>query len=618
MAANYGTYTSNGQAVAMSQGGGSSGGTYSQVFNIATGGFTGRAAVYSVANQFNLTNSSGTVNGSGYACPAYTTSGHSAGALCYVTPQTISSGFTSQFTFQLQAITGSATAPSIGGMAFVIQNYTANPCQYFYLNGSQIYGDPRTYYADANMCGYGGYYPPPGGLPALLNSIGVKIDMGAVNALTMAYNPALGVIAHTGLYGNGGPLDAFVPTTDMAATGLNLYAPAGRVFQCNIVYDSTLKLLTTVIMDTVTGAQHRKTYPVDVAAVMGGNSGYVSLNVGIGPGVYTQFYVMSWSFGTGLNARLATPTISPAAGNYSSAQTVTISGPSGSTLYYTTNGLEPTSSSNLYTGSFSVSSNTIIKAIAIQSGHTDSLVACNQINVGASANLINLPSGFTGSAMVCNGSASITGGALQLCPTGGNYPGYAGSGFWPAPVNITAFTWKFGIQVPAGNSGGTGDGVGFTACIQNANAMTTNANYQWASGGIDSLSASKQGFGYAGNLGGYNIGLLNSIAVVFDIANNVTGLYFNGSGTTGSAVSFTGGMSLQTTHLINCTLTYTGASSLTLAMTDTVNSDTFSHTWTGVNIPSYVGANTALVGFTGGTDYYTSNQLITNMTFSSP
>ena len=72
----------------------------------------------------------------------------------------------------------------------------------------------------------------------------------------------------------------------------------------------------------------------------------------------------------------ATPVFSPAAGTYSSTQSVTITdATTGATIYYTTNGSTPTTSSTKYTGAISVSSTETIKAIATATGHTQSGVA---------------------------------------------------------------------------------------------------------------------------------------------------------------------------------------------------------------------------------------------------
>ena len=82
----------------------------------------------------------------------------------------------------------------------------------------------------------------------------------------------------------------------------------------------------------------------------------------------------------------ATPSFSPAAGTYTSAQTVTISdATTGSTVYYTTNGNTPTTSSTVYTGPITVSSTEKIEAIAAATGFSNSTVATASYTINAPA-----------------------------------------------------------------------------------------------------------------------------------------------------------------------------------------------------------------------------------------
>jgi hypothetical protein len=72
-------------------------------------------------------------------------------------------------------------------------------------------------------------------------------------------------------------------------------------------------------------------------------------------------------------SKAATPAFSEAGGTYSSAQTVTLSTATPSaTIYYTTNGSTPTTSSAVYTGPISVSVTEKLHAIAAASGYTTS------------------------------------------------------------------------------------------------------------------------------------------------------------------------------------------------------------------------------------------------------
>ncbi|WP_400206948.1 leucine-rich repeat protein [Candidatus Methanomassiliicoccus intestinalis] len=86
----------------------------------------------------------------------------------------------------------------------------------------------------------------------------------------------------------------------------------------------------------------------------------------------------SASFDITVNAMptVETPTFSPAGETYTSTQEVTLSSKTEeATIYYTTNGTEPTTSSTEYTGPITVSSITTIKAIAVKDGMKDSAVA---------------------------------------------------------------------------------------------------------------------------------------------------------------------------------------------------------------------------------------------------
>jgi len=70
------------------------------------------------------------------------------------------------------------------------------------------------------------------------------------------------------------------------------------------------------------------------------------------------------------------PTFSPAAGTYSEAQNVTLScATNGATIWYTTDGSTPSSSSAAYMGAINVPSTTTIKAIATKSGMNNSSIA---------------------------------------------------------------------------------------------------------------------------------------------------------------------------------------------------------------------------------------------------
>lgn len=90
-------------------------------------------------------------------------------------------------------------------------------------------------------------------------------------------------------------------------------------------------------------------------------------------------------FGVTAGSAAGTPNFSPAAGTYTSVQSVTISDATpGATIYYTTDGSTPSPSSTKYIGAITVSQSEAINAIAVVSGLSNSAVA-------TAAYTLNLP-----------------------------------------------------------------------------------------------------------------------------------------------------------------------------------------------------------------------------------
>ena len=106
---------------------------------------------------------------------------------------------------------------------------------------------------------------------------------------------------------------------------------------------------------TLTGGQH----VLRISVVVGG------LNFN-----WMDFYE------TGGTPTAATPTITPNGGSFSGSVDVTLATvTSGATIYYTTNGSTPSRSAAPYTGPFTLTSTTTVKAFAVAAGCTDSVVA---------------------------------------------------------------------------------------------------------------------------------------------------------------------------------------------------------------------------------------------------
>ncbi len=125
----------------------------------------------------------------------------------------------------------------------------------------------------------------------------------------------------------------------------------------------------------------------------------------------------------------APPSFSPGGGSFTVPQSVTIStSTSGASIRYTTNGSTPTSTSGtVYTGPITVSSTTMVRAIAYASGLTDSPVASATYTIGGASGDTKLPvpaSAVTASSNDGNVPANAVDGNL------GTRWSASGSGQW--------------------------------------------------------------------------------------------------------------------------------------------------------------------------------------------
>ena len=121
---------------------------------------------------------------------------------------------------------------------------------------------------------------------------------------------------------------------------------------------------------------------------------------------------------------VATPVFSPASGTYLLPQLVMISDATpGATIYYTTNGSAPTTSSAVYTGAITVSAPETLKAMAVDAGDGNSAVASSTylINVPVAATPTFTPAAGAYTSAQSVSIADATSGANHLLYDQRNY-----------------------------------------------------------------------------------------------------------------------------------------------------------------------------------------------------
>src|SRR6266568_753780 len=216
--------------------------------------------------------------------------------------------------------------------------------------------------------------------------------------------------------------------------------------------------------------------------------------------------------------RTAGPTFSPISATYATAQTVAISDSApGATIYYTTDGTTPTTSSTVYSGAIAVSSSKTLNAIASTSSGQLTAVGTAPYTITTAPPTVNFASGFTSANLNLVNGAVISNGVLQL--TDLNF--YEARAAWfTTPVSALAFTSDFNYQATSA----VADGIVFV--LQNSPA------------GTSALGSTGGNIAYTG--------IDSSVAIKLDSWNNQgegvdsTGFYTNGAQPMMPALDMTG------------------------------------------------------------------------------
>jgi hypothetical protein len=261
--------------------------------------------------------------------------------------------------------------------------------------------------------------------------------------------------AYVGFTGGTGDLTAiqeiiaWTMSASQAAAATPTFSPATGTYtmaQTVTISDATsgATIYYTTDGTTPTTASTQYTTPITVSTTQ------TIKAIAVASG-YTQSAVGSASYTITLPAA-ATPTFSPAAGTYTTAQTVTISdATSGATIYYTTNGTTPTISSTKYAGAITVSTTQTIKAIAVASGYTQSAV-------GSASYTITLPAAATPTFSLAAGTyttaqtvtiSDATSGATIYYTTDGTTPTTASTQY-TTPITVSTTQTIKAIAVASG------------------------------------------------------------------------------------------------------------------------------------------------------------------------
>ena len=243
-------------------------------------------------------------------------------------------------------------------------------------------------------------------------------------------------------YGPVGPNPVAATPTSSPAPGAYGSSQPVTLFDTtpgSVIYYTTNGAAPTIFSTVYNGPiQVNATTTIQAIAVASGSN-----NSAIAAGTY---------FVTAGLQTAATPAFNPPPTNYNSPQSVALSDTTpGATIYYTTDGTTPSTSSSVYTTPIQVNVTTTIEAIAVASGYANSAVASGTYT-------ITLPTAATPTFNPAPGSygspqsvilSDTTPGAVIYYTTNGTQP-TTGSSVYIAPIQVSTTTTIQAMAVASG------------------------------------------------------------------------------------------------------------------------------------------------------------------------
>lgn len=205
------------------------------------------------------------------------------------------------------------------------------------------------------------------------------------------------------------------------------------------------------------------------------------------------------------SSTVATPSFSVSEGTYNVAQSVELDcGTDGATIYYTTDGTDPTASSSVYSKAISVTQTTTIKAFAVKDGLTNSAIGSATYTLKCVAPSFDPAAGSVGYGTAVTLSTT-TDGATIYYTTNGDTPTSSSSTYDSSnkPTVTGDQTFK-AIATKTGWSNSDVSSAAYTYYYV-ITAVSNNDSYGTVSGTTTITAVPKDGYRVVAGDGGYTV-----------------------------------------------------------------------------------------------------------------